>query len=117
MAAVSRPNDRAARYGGEEFVCILPDTDLLGALKVAEQIREAVMALHLDNAEDSAQHLTVRVGVATLQGAHSSASELLKQADVQLYRAKNAGRNRAFGILLSEHEANTTDVIREDVLH
>ncbi len=108
--AMSRPNDLAARYGGEEFVCILPDTDLLGALKVAEQIREAVIALHLDNTEEPTRPVTVSVGVATLQGVQSSADELLRQADVQLYRAKNAGRNRVCGIVLSEQVMKTTDI-------
>lgn len=116
LAEVSRPNDMVARYGGEEFVCILPDTDLPGALKVAEQVREAVMALHLNNAEDPPQPLTVSVGVATLQGVHSSADALLKQADVQLYRAKDMGRNRVCGIVLSEHVMKATDALAEDAL-
>lgn len=116
MAVMSRPNDLVARYGGEEFVCILPDTDLTGALRVAEQIRETVMALHLDNAEVLAQPVTVSVGVATLQGAYSSADELLKQADVQLYRAKSAGRNCVRGILLNEHVASATKALNKDVL-
>lgn len=111
MSVISRPNDLAARYGGEEFVCILPDTDLPGALKVAEQIREEVIALHLDNAKKPPQPLTISVGVATLQGAHSSADDLLKQADVQLYRAKDAGRNRVCGIVLSESVAKATDAL------
>ena len=99
---MSRPNDLAARYGGEEFVCILPDTDLSGALQVAEEIRLAVIALHLDNAEVKPQPITVSVGVATSQGSKYSVSELLKQADMQLYRAKNEGRNRVCGVLLAE---------------
>ena len=99
---MSRPNDLAARYGGEEFVCILPDTDLSGALQVAEEIRLAVIALHLDNAEVKPQPITVSVGVATSQGSKCSVAELLKQADMQLYRAKNEGRNRVCGVLLAE---------------
>lgn len=99
-----RPNDLAARFGGEEFVCILPGTDLPGALKVAEAIRQAVIDLGLDNAEQPPGPVTVSLGVATLQGTKSSTDELLKQADIQLYRAKNAGRNQVCGIVLNEHE-------------
>ena len=99
---MSRSNDLAARYGGEEFVCILPDTDLSGALQVAEEIRLAVMAVHLDNTEVLPQAVTVSVGVATLQGSSCSVVELLKQADMQLYCAKDAGRNCVCGILLAE---------------
>lgn len=117
LSEMSRPNDLAARYGGEEFVCILPETDLPGALMVAEQIREAVMALHLANTEDPPQPLTVSVGVATLEGTHSSADVLLKQADVQLYRAKQMGRNRVCGVVLSEQTVQATDDLREKSLH
>lgn len=99
---MSRSNDLAARYGGEEFVCLLPDTDLSGALQVAEEIRLAVMAVHLDNTEVLPQAVTVSVGVATLQGSSCSVVELLKQTDMQLYRAKDAGRNCVCGILLAE---------------
>ena len=41
---LKRPTDLAARYGGEEFVCLLPDTDVLGAVSLAESIRKAVMS-------------------------------------------------------------------------
>lgn len=116
-AEMSRPNDLAARYGGEEFVCILPDTDLPGAMQVAEQIRQEVIALHLDNAETPPKPLTVSIGVASLQGAHSSVDELLKQVDMQLYRAKNTGRNRVCGTLLSEHVAKATDALSQKLLH
>ena len=100
--AMSRSSDLAARYGGEEFVCLLPDTDFPGALQVAEHIREAVIAQSLDNGESNPQPITVSIGVATLADSHASAHELLEQADMQLYRAKNNGRNRVCGILLSD---------------
>lgn len=100
---LTRSIDFAARYGGEEFVCVLPSTDLPGALHIAEKIRLAVIALNLDNAEAQPRPLTVSVGVATLQGAHCKAQQLIAQADQQLYRAKNSGRNRVCGILLDQH--------------
>lgn len=108
-AAMSRSSDLVARYGGEEFVCLLPDTDLLGALKVAERIREAVFAQHLDNTEVKPQPITVSIGVATLHNSQGSAHELLEQADMQLYRAKNEGRNRVCGVLLGD-AAQATEV-------
>lgn len=43
----SRPADLNARYGGEEFVCILPNTDLNGAITVAEKIRRGIMNLSM----------------------------------------------------------------------
>ena len=98
--AMSRSSDLAARYGGEEFVCLLPDTDFPGALQVAEHIREAVIAQSLDNGEIDPQPITVSIGVATVDNSQASAHELLEQADMQLYRAKNNGRNRVCGVLL-----------------
>lgn len=101
-ASMSRSSDLAARYGGEEFVCVLPDTGFSGALNIAEDIRAAVIALALKNPATEPNSLTVSIGVATLKETQSSVEQLLEQADVQLYRAKNSGRNRVCGILLSE---------------
>ena len=90
-----RPADFAARYGGEEFVVLLPDTDLNGALAVANQIRDAVAALqiaHEDGLSDGA--LTVSQGVASIVPTPvTSVLDLLDRADQALLRAKNAGRN------------------------
>lgn len=97
---VGRSTDFCARYGGEEFVCVLPNTDALGALVVAEQIREAVFALHDSHADVIPRILTISIGVATLQGGRCDHNALLKQADTQLYLAKNSGRNRVCAIVL-----------------
>lgn len=106
--AMTRPSDLVARYGGEEFVCLLPDTHLLGAYKVAEKIRQAVIDLHLDNTEPQPQPVTISIGVATLQDPESSADDLLAQADEQLYRAKREGRNRVCSVLVPEDAPITT---------
>ena len=108
---LSRPTDFIARYGGEEFICLLPSTDLNGALIVAERIRKAVFALNLDNALGHSGAVTVSVGVATLsEGQQHSASELLTQADKQLYRAKNSGRNQVCGVALGQHKTSMRPV-------
>lgn len=91
---VTRATDLAARYGGEEFACLLPNTDLESACAVAERIRAEVEALGLNNAHAAAPHLTVSIGVATLQGGEYSETELVVRADAELYAAKQAGRNR-----------------------
>ncbi|AGW12984.1 GGDEF domain-containing protein [Megalodesulfovibrio gigas] len=91
-----RPSDLVARYGGEEFVCILPDTDISGAIYIAECIRHNVMAQAIPHARSEvADWVTVSLGV-TSSRYHSGTSpaHLLEQADQYLYRAKNAGRNR-----------------------
>ncbi len=88
----SRVHDLAARYGGEEFAVILPETRIEGGTTFAEKIRQSVENLSLD--AGSKRGLTVSLGVANLRQTDGSAAELVEAADVELYRAKAAGRNR-----------------------
>jgi len=89
-----RPRDVAARYGGEEFIGILPDTDLAGAMAVAERIRESVMERSVVHELSSFGVATVSIGVASVVPSRGSRSEaLLQAADGALARAKEAGRN------------------------
>jgi diguanylate cyclase len=87
--------DIAARYGGEEFAVILPTTGLFPAVKLAEQIRHAVMKAELIKRSTGEKHtrLTISIGVATLHNA-TTAQALIEAADVCLYAAKRGGRNR-----------------------
>ncbi|OYU44621.1 MAG: diguanylate cyclase response regulator [Burkholderiales bacterium PBB4] len=95
-ASLRRPADQVARYGGEEFVCLLPDTELEGVLRVAEQIRCSVEQLQIAHADSpSSARVTVSVGGCTkLAGQDGAPEELIHQADAQLYAAKHDGRNR-----------------------
>lgn len=87
-----RPHDTIGRYGGEEFCAVLPETDLPGAAKIAEELRQQVMAQPFA-VEGREVRITVSIGVATLvQGMQ--ADQLYKSADEMLYRAKRDGRNR-----------------------
>jgi diguanylate cyclase (GGDEF)-like protein len=91
----ARPTDRACRYGGEEFVVILPETDLIGGLHVAEKIRTAVWERNVDHSGSKvAERVTLSLGVATHTGQYKSTDELMKIADQALYLAKENGRNR-----------------------
>lgn len=95
-AQVFRPTDLAARYGGEEFAVIMPNTDLEGALHVAERIRTAVHALHLPHeASTTSDRVTLSVGAAALvPNDQRRVEDLVAAADGALYRAKHQGRNR-----------------------
>ena len=89
-----RPADVVARIGGEEFVLLLPDTDLTGAVQVAEAARSAVEGLCLPNPNSgTAPYLTISIGVAAASG---NPADLVAEADQALYAAKRAGRNRIF---------------------
>jgi len=96
--AIRRPADLAARYGGEEFQVVLPETELAGALMLAERIRADVQALPLFG-EDSLP-ITVSIGIGLyIPGTQQDLARLLGAADEALYRAKAAGRNRVAGPL------------------
>lgn len=90
------PGALLARYGGEEFVAILPKTALSAAQSQAEQMRRQVELLQQTHAFSSTSNVvTVSVGAASSEQATIlCAEELLAQADNQLYRAKQQGRNR-----------------------
>jgi diguanylate cyclase (GGDEF)-like protein len=88
------PASFVARYGGEEFVIVLPDTDLRGALEVAERARQAVLRLDLETPAPSGR-VTISAGCAAMTRDETLApDELSHAADIALYRAKAAGRNR-----------------------
>jgi len=98
-ASMRRPADVLSRYGGEEFACLLPDTDLAGALAVAHNMEAAVRALQIPHSgSDVAGVVTVSLGVAIAAPAlRCEAAELVSLADEQLYRAKAEGRGRVCG--------------------
>lgn len=96
LAQNLRPTDLVARFGGEEFVIIFPDTKLADALVAAERVRLAVAAETLTVPDGrELPSVTISMGVAQLEPGQTVA-EFLKTADNAMYRAKRAGRNRAF---------------------
>jgi diguanylate cyclase (GGDEF)-like protein len=94
--AMKRAGDIAARYGGEEFVVLLPETDLEGAVKVAERLRNEIVDLDIKHARSEvADRLTLSVGVATVvPTTDESYRTLVHAADMALYEAKENGRNQ-----------------------
>jgi diguanylate cyclase (GGDEF)-like protein len=95
-STMRRPADLAARYGGEELVLLMPETDAVQALQIAQALREAVAQLMIAHAGSAAAPcITVSIGGASLDPARpESSAALFEAADVQLYRAKQGGRNR-----------------------
>lgn len=89
-----RPADLAARYGGEEFAMILPETDRVGALHIAEAARDRIcQSVQALPSLSGPRSVTVSCGVATLMSA-MTAQELIQAADSALYSAKIQGRDR-----------------------
>lgn len=88
-----RNSDALGRIGGEEFSVFLPNTDQEGALRVGENLRQAIATLAIPAA---GQHLrvTASLGVAPGDAAQDDMQSLQHRADQAMYRAKAAGRNR-----------------------
>ncbi len=95
QSQLNRLSDVFARYGGEEFIIILPSSDQAGASRIAEKVRQAVAALHLEHTRSQvAQHITISLGAATCAGGVAcSETRLLDTVDKALYAAKHSGRN------------------------
>jgi diguanylate cyclase (GGDEF)-like protein len=94
-AVLHRPADFAARYGGEEFAVLLPDTDAMGALQMAEIVREEIEALRIPHATNANGIVTVSVGACSIvPDIGEGPAALTAPADEALYRAKEQGRNQ-----------------------
>ncbi|MDI1252995.1 diguanylate cyclase [Thermomonas sp.] len=90
------PQALAARYGGEEFCVLLPGTDPVQAIAVAESLRAAIASLSTtgDQALLTGPATTASIGVATMRPSlESRLDDLIAEADQALYAAKHAGRN------------------------
>ena len=87
--------DLACRFGGEEFVVVMPDTEPQVAALVAERVRASIeSAPFAIGSGKTAIAVTVSVGVSSVRGSGDSVEALMKRADLALYEAKRAGRNR-----------------------
>jgi len=95
-----RASDVAARYGGEEFVVLLPDTTVESAQKLAERIRTEVAASPIALPCGEAVTITASIGIAEVspgpeeKDLKTLGDSLVARADVALYAAKSAGRDR-----------------------
>ncbi len=92
---VRRPEDLVGRYGGEEFCVILPNTDLDGAMFVAERIRKEVEAIKIPHSGNTNHKVvTLSIGTAShIPVQKNLSNQLLDAADRALYNAKMAGKN------------------------
>lgn len=95
-----RATDVAARYGGEEFVILLPDTTSRRAELLADNIRKELAATEVQLDPSSSVAVTASIGIASEMPAREASDlrvlgdSLIARADVALYEAKSAGRNR-----------------------
>ncbi|MGR9168734.1 PleD family two-component system response regulator [Rhizobium sp. KDH_Rht_773_N] len=90
-----RGADLACRYGGEEFVVVMPDTSPEVAAAVAERLRAAIESTpFLLKSSGETLNITASFGISSRIASVITPDQLMKQADLALYEAKNTGRNR-----------------------
>ena len=113
MGCLPRKTDFLARYGGEEFAIILPDTDMKGAIKVAENIIDSMARANIAHEYSrAADFVTMSVGIAFTPSITLDDAELLiEQADKALYKAKRKGRNRFDYFDISSVEMDSAVVV------
>lgn len=114
LAARLRANLRAvdvvARYGGEEFVMVLPGQDHLPAVQSAERLRQIVAAAPMRLPDGQELAITISMGVAIFPDDGINVDAVMVAADIAMYRAKHAGRNRVCSTLDAlSSEIDTSD--------
>lgn len=87
-----RESDMVGRYGGEEFLILLPNTELKKAGELAARLCKSIRETIIDVGEKL--NLTVSIGVAEYKHGEENWQKFLSRADMALYDAKNAGRDR-----------------------
>ena len=100
---MKRISDVGCRYGGEEFCLILPDTELAGAVALAENIRQKVPVI---NYQEQQIAVHVSCGISCYQQEQDASPDMLfAAADKALYKAKQQGRNQVQQLAISELES------------
>jgi diguanylate cyclase (GGDEF)-like protein len=95
MRSYSREIDAPARYGGEELAVVLPQTDLSGAGRLAERLREGIEQLEIPRVSGGgSMRVTASLGVAALPESAGDVERLIAAADAALYEAKRGGKNK-----------------------
>jgi diguanylate cyclase (GGDEF)-like protein len=87
-----RRDDCVARYGGEELVILMPETSLVSARSLADDLRAGIAA-HVVTYRDARFSVTVSIGCAEFSDGDTGPADLVGRADQKLYAAKHAGRN------------------------
>jgi len=94
LATRFRAGDLVARLGGEEFIVVLSGADREDAVRVAEEVRGLLSARSVRAEDGSELRVSVSAGCAELDAADPTRESLLRTADVALFMAKRAGRDR-----------------------
>ena len=112
IAELGAASEGAVRYGGEEFLVVLPEMQLVDAMRIAERIRRSVETATIPNeGPGSFGMVTASFGVASASVGELTAAELIAVADTALYAAKRKGRNQVWPPLAAPSDASNAQQI------
>ena len=99
LVELSRIQDIVSRHGGEEFIMLLPDTTTTEATKIAEKIREKVERMDIYAKSKEKIAITISIGVSqSVFDDNLSIEKIILDADINLYQAKEKGRNKVYSV-------------------
>ncbi len=90
---LTRSSDLLARLGGDEFAIAIPETDVKGAIQVAEKILENLKHISLPT-KGRSHRVSASIGIVLYPEHGSNAQDLMSNADLSMYQAKESGRDR-----------------------
>jgi len=100
-----RPLDFSGRYGGEEFLVVLPNSDFEAGRVLCERIIKSIRELRIVRFDKEDQFLSVSIGYASISPTVETTTDYpLLEADNQLYKVKESGKNNYLGINLDQGE-------------
>ncbi|HEX7562986.1 MAG TPA: diguanylate cyclase [Bradyrhizobium sp.] len=112
LAELGAASEVVVRYGGEEFLIVLPEVQLVDAMRVAERIRRSVERATIPNEGPGLVGIvTASFGVASAYVSELTAAELIAVADTALYAAKQKGRNQVWPPLVAPSDASNIEQI------
>jgi len=92
-----RLSDTVGRIGGEEFAILLPETEIIDGVEIAERLRKKIDESEIEF-EGKSLKLTISAGVSDSDSNDTTVDGVLQRADIALYRAKEEGRNRVSSV-------------------
>jgi diguanylate cyclase (GGDEF)-like protein len=112
IAELGASSEVVVRYGGEEFLMVLPEVQLVDAMRVAERIRRSVERATIPNEGPGLVGIvTASFGVASAYVSELTAAELIAVADTALYAAKQKGRNQVWPPLVAPSDTSNIEQI------
>lgn len=111
LRTLVREADLACRFGGEEFALLMPGADMAQGVARAEELRAAVMRLHIGYRGAFLPDITASFGVAAFPECGGTLEQLLRAADEALYAAKAAGRNRVMAAAPKNGEPPSLQIV------